>query len=74
LIGFSKLLAYLLKHWRDQTLIFLLGVLIGSLYSMWPEELNTDSFSFSFFIVFILLVLLGFLLVYFLEKQAQPIE
>jgi len=41
---------------------------------MWPAELNTDSFSFLFFIVFILLVLLGFLLVYFLEKQAQPIE
>ncbi|PCJ40410.1 MAG: DUF368 domain-containing protein [SAR86 cluster bacterium] len=74
LISFSNFLAYLLGHWRAQTLTFLLGVLIGSLYSMWPSQLSIEEFSFSFFSLFVILVLSGFFLVYFLDKKVQPTE
>ncbi|MEX2365446.1 MAG: DUF368 domain-containing protein [Pseudohongiellaceae bacterium] len=36
LIAFSNLLAYLFRHWRSDTLSLLLGILAGSLYSIWP--------------------------------------
>jgi putative membrane protein len=74
LISFSNLLTYLLKHWRGQTLAFLLGILMGSIYSLWPSQLSANDFSLSFFSVFVVLVLTGFLLVYFLERQVQAAE
>ncbi len=74
LISFSNFLAYMLAHWRQQTLTFLLGVLLGSLYTIWPTQLNTEDFSFAFFGAFILLALFGFLLVYVLEQKVKPAE
>lgn len=74
LISFSNFLAYMLAHWRQQTLTFLLGVLLGSLYTIWPSQLNTEDFSFAFFGAFILLALFGFLLVYVLEQKVKPAE
>lgn len=72
LISFSNLLAYLLKHWREQVLVFLLGVLLGSLYTIWPAEINIGEVSVSYMAMFVVLILIGFSLVYFLEKQVQP--
>lgn len=72
LISFSNLLAYLLGHWRQQTLTFLLGVLLGSIYTIWPEQLSSAEFSFSFLAIFLVLALIGFLLVYLLELKVKP--
>jgi putative membrane protein len=72
LISFSNLLAYLLGHWRQQTLTFLLGVLLGSIYTIWPEQLSSTEFSFSFLAIFLVLGLIGFLLVYLLELKVKP--
>ncbi|MDH5581531.1 MAG: DUF368 domain-containing protein [Bdellovibrionales bacterium] len=36
LLGFSKILNYLLKHFRKNTLAFLVGLLIGTLKKLWP--------------------------------------
>jgi putative membrane protein len=36
LLSFSRFLSWLLHAWRPQTLALLLGVLAGSLYSLWP--------------------------------------
>ncbi|MFC1670070.1 DUF368 domain-containing protein [Spirochaetota bacterium] len=36
LIAFSKLLNYLLKKWHDITMSFLVGLVMGSLWMIWP--------------------------------------
>ncbi len=36
LLGFSKILNYLLKHYRKNTLAFLVGLLVGTLKKLWP--------------------------------------
>lgn len=36
LIAFSNVLAWLFRHYHDQTLVFLFGIMLGSLYSIWP--------------------------------------
>ncbi len=36
IVVFSRLLNYLLKNWHDQTMAFLLGLVIGSLWMLWP--------------------------------------
>ncbi len=72
LISFSTLLAYLLGQWRQQTLTFLLGVLLGSIVTIWPNQLSAGEFSFSFLGAFVLLAIIGFLLVYVLELKVKP--
>lgn len=71
LISFSNILAYLLKHKREQTLAFLLGILLGSLYTIWPFDLLNDAVSAGFWLKFVALVLVGFFLVYVLEKFGE---
>ncbi|MGE4407711.1 DUF368 domain-containing protein [Pseudomonas sp.] len=36
LLSFAKLLSWMLKHWRDLTLAFLTGLMLGSLNKVWP--------------------------------------
>lgn len=36
LLSFARLLGWLLDHWRDVTLAFLTGLMIGSLNKVWP--------------------------------------
>lgn len=44
LLGFSRVLSWLLWNWRQSTLALLLGVLAGSLYSLWPwRQVLTDA-------------------------------
>ncbi len=67
LLSFSKFLAFLLKHYHEFTLAFLLGVLLGSLYTIWPSSLFTEP-TLTSLALFSVLVCLGFFIVYFLEK------
>lgn len=69
LISFSNVLAYGLKHWKDQLVAFLLGILLGSLYTIWPSEINLLEQSASSIAILILIMLFGFTLVYILEKN-----
>ena len=71
LISFSHILAYCLKHWRDEVLVFLLGILLGSLYTIWPSELSLLKQAASFISMYIAIILFGFSLIYFLEKKLQ---
>lgn len=41
LLSFANLLSWLFRHHRQPTLALLLGVLLGSLYSIWPWQLPT---------------------------------
>lgn len=43
LMAFSQLLAYLFRHFHDAILSFLLGILLGSLYSIWPWKVPDTS-------------------------------
>ncbi|MDT8399788.1 MAG: DUF368 domain-containing protein [Pseudomonadales bacterium] len=95
LIVFSNLLSFLFKHYRNQILAFLLGILAGSLYSLWPWKQavafglndsgqavpilyrNLSPLEYSavsgedvYWGACLLLLLLGFFLVYGLEKFA----
>lgn len=38
LIAFSRILAWLLQHWKRQTLAFSIGLLISSLWALWPFQ------------------------------------
>jgi putative membrane protein len=40
LLLFSQILAWLFRHKRHATLVFLTGVLAGSLYNLWPWQLT----------------------------------
>lgn len=37
-IIFSRILAWLLQHWKQQTLAFSIGLLISSLWTLWPFQ------------------------------------
>ena len=36
LLAFTRLLNYLLEHYRNLTITFLIGLMMGSLYGLWP--------------------------------------
>nr|MBF0684926.1 DUF368 domain-containing protein [Pseudomonas sp.] len=36
LLSFARLLSWMLRHWRDVTLAFLTGLMLGSLNKVWP--------------------------------------
>ncbi len=72
LISFSNFLAYMLKHWHEQVLAFLLGVLLGSVYTIWPAGLGSSGISAAGTLVFASLIVIGFTIVYILERLAQP--
>jgi len=38
LLGFSRLLNWLLKRWHDTVLATLVGLLFGSLWRIWPYQ------------------------------------
>jgi putative membrane protein len=72
LIIFSNALSYLFSRFREKTLSTLLGVLAGSLYTIWPGrvELTESSKSENHLLICFILALIGFFLVYGLERLA----
>lgn len=72
LIAFSNILAYLLRHFHEQTLAFLLGILLGSLYTIWPAQGPALMEAGFFWSTFAILAALGFCLVYLLEQISVP--
>lgn len=42
LLAFSRLLRWLLAHRHDSTMAFLVGLMLGSLYKIWPFQRVTD--------------------------------
>ena len=69
LLGFSRILKYLFKNHRNVTYTIMLGLVIGSIEKVWPwnksfsVELSNLNFSLS-----VSLVILGFIIVFLLEK------
>lgn len=46
----SKLIAFLLVRWHDLLIAFLLGIVIGALYRIWPWQLNDNPVLWSSFV------------------------
>lgn len=72
LIAFSNFLSFLFLHYRESTLAFLLGVLAGSLYAIWPWRIEGLAAETTMSLaVCLLLALFGFFLVYGLERYGS---
>ncbi len=87
LLLFSRLLSYLFKHYKSQTIALLAGFVTGSLIIIWPwkraEYLMIEGkqkvigYNWEFpdmnaeFIAALLLVLAGFILVFFIERAGK---
>ena len=69
LVTFSNVLKYLFKNHRDITYTLMLGLVIGSIEKAWPwnKEFAMEISNFDLFIS-IILVFIGFLIVFVLEK------
>lgn len=84
---FSRILSYALKHFRNITLAVLTGFMLGSLNKVWPWKRTLETFTDSHGMVkplveantlpnqhiieAIVLMIVGFFLVYFLEKLSS---
>lgn len=72
IILFAKFISWLLHHYHDLTMAFLVGLMAGSLRKIWPWKVGESNvfpseFNIEFFTL-LLLVILGFSLVFVLEK------
>lgn len=75
ILGFSKLLDYLLKHYKEITLAFLIGVMIGTLRTPYNEITANISGSIVInLIICLVLIIVGFLLIFFMEKKFNYID
>ena len=69
IINFSKIIKWLFHKYRDYTFSIMLGLVIGSIYKVWPwTKSNIDDLSNKYILLSILIAFIGFILIYTLEK------
>ena len=74
MLGFSRILDYLLQNYEEVTMAFLIGVMIGTLRIPY-EEVATNLSGSQFEIpICIILAIIGFVLIVFLERKFKYIE
>ena len=74
ILGFSKILNYLLKHYEEVTMAFLIGVMLGSLKVPAVEIANSVSMNFAGLIPCLIIAVIGFVLIIVLETRFDYIE
>lgn len=90
LIGFSHLLSWVFKKYRDQTIAALTGFILGSLGVIWPwknpieqsfgDKIKVIGYEYLLpqmdteFIIAIIIMLAGILSIWLMERNAQNIE
>lgn len=72
LLSFSHLLALMFRYFRQQTYAFLNGMLLASVYVLWPQGLLLDSGPDLQLVWVLLLALAGFALILIFEKLINP--
>ena len=82
--SFSRLLSFALKHFRNITLAVLTGFMLGSLNKVWPWKeiadnthgmpIETNILPNAYIGEAIALMVVGFLMVYFLEKLSKKAD
>ncbi|MBQ8018117.1 MAG: DUF368 domain-containing protein [Methanobrevibacter sp.] len=74
ILGFSKILNYLLKNHEEVTMAFLIGVMLGSLKVPAVEIVNSVSLNFAGLLPCIIVAIIGFVLIIVLETRFDYIE
>lgn len=74
ILGFSKILNYLLKNHEEVTMAFLIGVMLGSLKVPCVEIINSVSMNFSGLFPCLIVAVIGFALIIILETRFDYME
>ncbi|WP_298521959.1 DUF368 domain-containing protein [uncultured Methanobrevibacter sp.] len=74
ILGFSKLLNYLLKNHEEVTMAFLIGVMLGSLKVPGAEIINSVSMNFTGLFPCLIVAIIGFALIIILETRFDYME
>ena len=74
ILGFSKILNYLLKNHEHVTMAFLIGVMLGSLKVPAVEIINSAGLNFSGLFPCLIVAVIGFALIIILETRFDYIE
>jgi len=74
ILGFSKILNYLLKHHEEITMAFLIGVMLGSLRVPLVEISNSVSMNFSGLLPCIIVAVIAFVIIVIMETRFDYID
>ena len=74
ILGFSKILNYLLEHHEGITMAFLIGVMIGTLILPFVNIVNTTPLTFTALLPCIILAVIGFVIIVVMETKFDYIE
>ena len=74
ILGFSKVLNYLLEHHEGITMAFLIGVMIGTLKLPVVHIVNTTPLTFAALLPCIILAIIGFVIIVVMETKFDYIE
>ena len=74
ILGFSKILNYLLKNYEELTMAFLIGVMLGSLKVPGGEILSSTGLSFSGLFPCLIVAVIGFAIIIILETKFDYID
>ncbi|WP_407416169.1 DUF368 domain-containing protein [Methanobrevibacter sp.] len=74
ILGFSKILNYLLKNYEELTMAFLIGVMLGSLKVPAVEIVNSVSMNISGLLPCLIVAIIAFALIFILETRFDYID
>lgn len=72
IINFSKIIKWLFHNYRDYTFSIMLGLVIGSIYTVWPWRKSfTDDKTNEYIFLSVIIAIIGFTVIYTLEKISK---
>ena len=72
IINFSKIIKWLFHNYRDYTFSIMLGLVIGSIYTVWPWRKSfTDDMTNEYIFLSVITTIIGFTVIYTLEKISK---
>ena len=72
IINFSKIIKWLFHNYRDYTFSIMLGLVIGSIYTVWPWRKSfTDDVTNEYIFLSVIITIIGFAVIYTLEKISK---
>ena len=74
ILGFSKILNFLLKNYEEFTMAFLIGVMLGSLKVPTVEIINSVSMNFAGLLPCLIVAIVGFAIIIILETRFDYME
>ena len=74
ILGFSKILNYLLKNHEEVTMAFLIGVMLGSLKVPGVEIANSVGMNFAGLFPCLIIAIIGFAIIIIMETNFDYIE